>query len=78
MIRVKSAIDMTKYDEVLRAALYLPMDDIKRLIERLIAERNGLAMGELPPSEHGRPFGRELAANLNRKVRAEAREESAE
>lgn len=57
------------YDEVLETALFLPMSDIERLIERLTAERDGLYAGHLPPSEHGRSFGGELAANLNRNVR---------
>jgi len=57
------------YDQVLRDTLFLPMDDIERLIERLTAERDGLYAGVLPPSEHPRPFGREMAARLNYNLR---------
>jgi hypothetical protein len=57
------------YEEVLRAALMLPMDDIEKMIARLTAERDGLYSGNLPMDGYGRPFSRGLAANLNYNVR---------
>jgi len=59
----------TNYDEVCQAALFLSHDDLERLIERLIAERDGTFSGFLPQDGFKRPLGRELAARLNYNVR---------
>ena len=52
----------TNYDEVCQAALFLSHDDLERLIERLIAERDGTFSGFLPQDGFKRPLGRELCS----------------
>src|SRR5262245_37571888 len=57
------------FDRCLHDALRLPFDDLCTLIGRLIAERDGVLKGELPPSVHGRSYAREMAARIGERSR---------
>jgi len=47
------------------SVLYLSTEDMEMLIERLVAERDGMYSGHLRRDGYERPFGRELTARLN-------------